>query len=147
MALVHGASAGCVWTAAPMAHARRCVCLRGASPSCPLSRRLPCPASVQDVFLPYCQDVRHPKDTLIFYVEHDFRFHERDDQPPAEWLPLVAGEDPVDTVQRPWEAFPGTHGGAGAAQGGAGPRVPESARRGRFSSMMQSVRRSTKDAS
>ena len=100
---------------------------------------------VQDVFLPYCQDVRHPQDTLFFYVEHDFRFHHRDDERPEDWLPLVAGEDPLDVLPRSWEPFPGAEplARSGSAEGGGG--ISESQRRGRFSSMLQPVRRSTRD--
>ena len=58
----------------------------------------PCSIPVQGVFLPCCQDVQHPSDTLFFYVEHDFRFHKRDDEAPKDWLPLVAGEDPLDVA-------------------------------------------------
>ena len=103
------------------------------------------PVPVQDVFLPYCQDVRHTSDTLFFYVEHDFRFHERDNRPPETWLPLVAGEDPVDTIVRPWERLPGAEPLARSGKGSAATAVPETARRGRFSDMRQSVRRSTAD--
>ena len=103
----------------------------------------PCSMPVQDVFLPYCQDIRHPADTLFFYVEHDFRFHKRDDESPKDWLPLVAGEHPFDVMQRAWEPIPGAEplARSGMAEDVGG--VPDHARRGRFSNLRQPIRRST----
>ena len=100
---------------------------------------------VQDVFLPYCQDIRHTSDTLFFYVEHDFRFHQRDDESPRDWLPLVAGEDPLDVLQRRWEPIPGTEDLACSEMAKGAGGIPEKLRRGRFGSLRQPVRRSTND--
>ena len=47
----------------------------------------------------------HPDDQLFLYFEHDFRFYERDDLPPAEWAQLLEGvsfasstDDPAATA-------------------------------------------------
>ena len=123
----------------------RAVDMVSSSSCCLSSFRPPYLAPVQDVFLPYCQDARHPQDTLIFYVEHDFRFHQRDDQAAAQWLPFVAGDGALEVLPRPWEWFPAKEPRARSGKGYAGPVGSRPEGRGRHSNMTKSVRCGTAD--
>ena len=60
-------------------------------------RLRPGACSAEDVFVPYMLDPRHPPDTVFFYNEHDFRFHEQDNISAREWLPLAAAAPPQGT--------------------------------------------------
>ena len=84
--------------------------------------------SLKDVFVPYCMDPRHPRDTLFLYIESDFRFHQVQDLPVAEWVGLVC-EDPSggepSGARRPEES----ESGAPRPEGTKRKQVPTEPRR------------------
>ena len=94
----------------------------------------PC-SLVEDVFLPYMCDPRHPPDLVVFFFEHDFRFYERDDLSLREWLPLVAG-DAVAQEQPTVEVIP-----EGAGPRSKGPRTDAGASRPAASQTFGSAQR------
>ena len=94
----------------------------------------PCSA-VEDVFLPYMCDERHPADLVVFFFEHDVRFYERDDLPIREWLPLVAGEA-VEQERATMEVIP-----EGSEPRAKGPRTDAGASRPAASQRFGSAQR------
>gem|GEM_PF-5125394 len=99
----------------------------------------------QEVFLPYVADERHEPDSLIFYIEHDFRFHQRDDLAAEVWLPLMASQDPADVAWERHHARPTAEPLARVPPAEREEALPEGLRRGRFSGMLASSRPGTRD--
>ncbi len=95
---------------------------------------------VQDVVLPAIADQRLPDDAIVFVAEHDFRFFERDDISPEEWLPMCAAEDPAAVAQDVWDVLPGQVRAHEAALKSQDADALQETRRGRFGHMLAQVR-------
>ena len=101
---------------------------------------------MEDVLLPAIADPRLTDDTVVFVMEHDFRFYQRDDEKPSDWLPLVGDLDPASVDDDVWDVLPGQVRAHKNGLRTLDRDLVESSRRGRFGAMLAATRPQPGDA-